>query len=95
MIVGDPNLRDFYGRVRGSKKRVPRAMALRRPARSGFRQLPPRRVAGMSIFGPLVVAVVHGARSEGDIHYKVGASTYNERVEALHAGQGFDRLGAG
>jgi hypothetical protein len=30
---------------------------------------------------------------KGAIHYKVGASTYDGRVEALLAGQGFDRLG--
>jgi hypothetical protein len=30
---------------------------------------------------------------KGTIHYKVGAATYDARVEALMAGQSFDKLG--
>ena len=40
------------------------------------------------------VAVAVGVGVKGVIHYYVGAQTYESRVSALAAGQGFDPVGA-
>ena len=43
---------------------------------------------------PLVLALAVGVGIKGVIHYFVGAQTYESRVSALAAGQGFDPVGA-
>jgi hypothetical protein len=93
LIVGDPNLRDFYGRISRIEEARAQGYGFEAPGTIGLSQY--RRVVHRrrSIFGPIFVAVVMALALKGTIHYKVGESTYNARVETLLAGQSFDKLG--
>jgi hypothetical protein len=94
MIVGDPNLRDFYGRISRIEEARAQGYGFEAPGTIGLSQY--RRGVTRrrrSLFGPIFVAVVMALALKGTIHYKVGASTYNARVEQLLAGQNFDKLG--
>ena len=92
-IVGDPNLRDFYGRI--TRIEAARAQGYGFEAAgtlglSHYRKAARRR---MPFFGPLFIAIIMALGLKGAIHYKVGTATYDQRVESLMAGQNFDRLG--
>lgn len=90
----DPNLNDFYSRVSRIEKSHAKgygfeaAGTVRRKAtnRSGLRFL--------KVAKPLVLALALGVGVKGVIHYFVGAQTYESRVSALAAGEGFDPIGA-
>jgi hypothetical protein len=91
--VGDPNLRDFYGRISRIEEARARGYGFEAPGTIGLSQYRVTARRRRSIFGPLFVAVVMALALKGTIHYKVGAATYDARVESLMAGQSFDRLG--
>jgi hypothetical protein len=94
LIVGDPNLRDFYGRVARIEEARAQGYGFEAPGTLGLSHYTRTDRRRVSIIGPLFVAILMTLALKGFIHYKVGAATYNARVEALQAGQGFDRFGA-
>ncbi len=91
--MGDPNLRDFYGRISRIQEARAQGYGFEAPGTIGLSQYTKAQRQRRSIFGPLFVAVVMALALKGTIHYKVGAATYDARVEALMAGQSFDKLG--
>jgi hypothetical protein len=90
----DPNLNDFYSRVSRIEKSHAKGYGFEAAGTVG------RKVAGRSsgrllkVAKPLVLALALGVSLKGVIHYFVGAQTYESRVSALAAGQGFDPVGA-
>jgi len=90
----DPNLNDFYTRVSRIEKSHAKGYGFeatgtvrrRAPSRAGARV--------MKILKPVVFALALAVGLKGTIHYYVGAQTYESRVSALAAGQGFDPIGA-
>jgi hypothetical protein len=91
--VGDPNLRDFYGRITRIEQARADGYGFEAPGTIGlshYRKAERRRIP---VLGPLFVVVLMALALKGAIHYKVGAATYDQRVESLQNGQSFDRLG--
>lgn len=89
----DPNLNDFYTRVSRIEKAHAKGYGFeakgtvgRKATRGGLR--------GLRFLKPLVLALILGVTLKGVIHYYVGAQTYESRVSALAAGEGFDPVGA-
>lgn len=90
----DPNLVDFYSRV--AKYETAQAQGfgheapgtLGRSASRGLRKAR-RRLRVM----PFVFVAVAAIGMKAVILHHVGATSYEERVAQLQAGQGFDRLG--
>ena len=94
MMWVDPNLNDFYSRVSRIEKSHAKGygfeatgtVARKTSGRSGRRFL--------KLVKPLVFALLVSVGVKGVIHYFVGAQTYESRVSALAAGEGFDPVGA-
>lgn len=93
-VMYDPNLQDFYRRI----DRVENARtngygfeAVGTLGRSAYRQRPRRR---WSILKPVFMVCLIMLALKGVIHNSIGAATYDQRVAALTAGTGIDRLGA-
>ena len=92
--MSDPNLRDFYGRLtriqdarsNGLDLEAPETFSLSQSRRSS-------RDGGNRWIGPLFFVVVMALMLKGAIHSKVGAATYDRRVDALQSGQSLGRLG--
>jgi hypothetical protein len=90
----DPNLNDFYSRVSRIEKSHAKGYGFEAAGTVG------RRTAGrgarrvMKLVKPAVVVLALGFGLKGVIHYYVGAQTYESRVSALAAGDGFDPVGA-
>lgn len=90
----DPNLNDFYSRVSRIEKSHAKGYGFeaagtlgRKGAnRTGFRVL--------RLLKPLALVLAVGIGVKSVIHYYVGAQTYESRVSALAAGEGFDPVGA-
>ena len=92
-MLGDPNLRDFYGRITRIEQARTDGYGFEAPGTLGmshYRVVERRRIP---ILGPLFLAVLMALTLKGAIHYKVGAATYDQRVESLMAGKSFDRFG--
>lgn len=92
--MGDPNLKDFYGRVSRIEQARAEGYGFEAPGTVGLSHYTRTQRRRMSIIGPLCVAILMTLALKGFIHFKVGAATYQARVETLQAGQGFDKLGA-
>lgn len=91
--MADPNISDFYKRV----SRIERARkkgfgfeAAGTLGRSYYTQATPQR---RSILGPVLFMLVCGFLLKGVMYSHVGPQLYNERVSALMAGEGIDRVG--
>jgi hypothetical protein len=90
----DPNLNEFYSRVSRIEKAHAKGygfeaagtVSRKASGRTGRRLL--------KIAKPLLVTLALGVCLKGLIHYYVGAQTYESRVSALAAGEGFDPVGA-
>lgn len=92
-IVGDPNLRDFYGRVTRIQDARMQGYGFEAPGTLGlstYRRVERKR---RQFLGPLFLVVLMSLGVKGAIHYKIGAATYDKRVETLMAGEGLDRVG--
>jgi hypothetical protein len=90
----DPNLNDFYSRVSRIEKSHAKGYGFE--ARGTVSRRAPSRLGARSLrfLKPLVMALVVGLLLKGVIHYYIGAQTYESRVSALAAGDGFDPVGA-
>jgi hypothetical protein len=90
----DPNLNEFYSRVSRIEKSHAKGYGFEAAGTVS------RKVSGrygrraLKIMKPVVLALALGLCLKGVIHYYVGAQTYEIRVSALAAGQGFDPVGA-
>ncbi|PZR01084.1 MAG: hypothetical protein DI533_08420 [Cereibacter sphaeroides] len=91
--MGDPNLRDFYGRISRIEEARANGYGFEAPGTIGLSHYTKTQRRRRGLVGPLFVAIVMALALKGVIHYKVGAATYEQRVESLMAGQSFDRLG--
>ncbi len=93
MIVGDPNLRDFYGRISRIEEARAQGYGFEAPGTIGLSHYQRTARRRISLLGPLFLAILMALALKGFIHFKVGASTYDARVESLMAGQSFDKFG--
>ena len=91
--MADPNLRDFYGRITRIEEARALGYGFEAPGTIGLSQYRKADRSRRSYIGPLFLVVVMALGLKGFIHYKVGAATYDQRVESLMAGQSFDKLG--
>lgn len=91
--MADPNLVDFYSNVARFEKARAKGYgfdAAGTLGRSHFQKSARKR---HSFILPLVMVVLVGVGLKGAIYQSVGAASYNQRVDALMVGEGFDRLG--
>ena len=91
--MADPNLVDFYSRVARFEKARAAGYgfdAAGTLGRSAFEKPVRKR---RSLLPILLLVMAAGFGLKGMIYHSVGAASYNERVEKLLAGEGFDRLG--
>ncbi|MFN4192351.1 MAG: hypothetical protein ACK4FR_05365 [Tabrizicola sp.] len=90
----DPNLNDFYSRVARIEKSHAKGYGFEAAGTVG------RKAAGrggnrlLKLVKPVLLVLAMGVGIKGVIHYFVGAQTYENRVSALAAGDGFDPVGA-
>jgi hypothetical protein len=90
----DPNLNDFYSRVSRIEKAHAKGYGFEAKGTLGRKASTRSGMRGLRFLKPLVVALILGVSLKGVIHYYVGPQTYESRVSALAAGQGFDPVGA-
>ena len=90
--MADPNLVDFYNNVARFEKKRANGYgfdAAGTLGRSHFQKTPKRR----SWLMPTIMVLCAGIGLKGMIYQSVGAKAYDQRVQALMVGEGFDRLG--
>ena len=90
----DPNLNDFYSRVSRIEKSHAKGYGFEATGTVGRRSSGRGARRVMKLVKPAVVVLALGLCLKGVIHYYVGAQTYESRVSALAAGEGFDPVGA-
>ena len=90
----DPNLNDFYSRVSRIEKAHARGYGFEARGTVSRRSQSRMGQRGLRFLKPLLLALVLGVSLKGMIHYYIGAQTYESRVSALAAGEGFDPVGA-
>jgi hypothetical protein len=90
----DPNLNDFYSRVSRIEKAHAKGYGFEARGTVGRKASSRSGTRVLRFLKPLVLALILGVTLKGVIHYYVGAQTYESRVSALAAGQGFDPVGA-
>jgi hypothetical protein len=90
----DPNLNDFYSRVSRIEKSHAKGYGFEAAGTVGRKGANRTGARILKLAKPLVLALAVGVGIKGVIHYFVGAQTYESRVSALAAGQGFDPVGA-
>ena len=90
----DPNLNDFYSRVSRIEKSHAKGYGFEAAGTVGRKGSNRTGSRILKLAKPLVLALAVGVGIKGVIHYFVGAQTYESRVSALAAGQGFDPVGA-
>ncbi|MGL4235291.1 hypothetical protein [Tabrizicola sp.] len=90
----DPNLNDFYSRVSRIEKSHAKGYGFE--AAGTISRKASGRVGRrlLKLAKPVVLALALGVCLKGVIHYFVGPQTYESRVSALAAGDGFDPVGA-
>lgn len=90
----DPNLNEFYSRVSRIEKAHAKGYGFEARGTVGRRTGAKSGSRGVKILKPIVLALALGFGLKATIHYYIGAQTYESRVSALAAGQGFDPIGA-
>lgn len=90
----DPNLNDFYSRVSRIEKSHAKGYGFEAAGTLGRKGASRSGARLLKLVKPLVLALAVGIGIKGVIHYYVGAQTYESRVSALAAGDGFDPVGA-
>ena len=94
--MADPNLQDFYARVARIESARARGLGFEAEGTLGRSHYLRHRRSGvrLRVLPPVLVAAVCVVGLKGLIHYHIGDGVYAQRVEALAAGQGVDKLGA-
>ena len=90
----DPNLNDFYSRVSRIEKSHAKGYGFEAAGTLGRKGSTRSGVRVLKLLKPLALVVAMGIGVKGVIHSYVGAQTYESRVSALAAGNGFDPVGA-
>ena len=89
----DPNLNEFYSRVTRIEKAHAKGYGFEAAGTVGRKSAGQNGRRFLKVAKPMVMALALGLCLKGVIHYYVGAQTYESRVSALAAGQGFDPVG--
>lgn len=89
----DPNLTDFYGRVARIQKARAMGQGFEAPGTLGRSYYFHPRVRRRTVLGPALFLVICALLLKGVIYHEIGAESYNQRVAALMAGDGVDRVG--
>ncbi len=90
----DPNLNDFYSRVSRIEKSHAKGYGFEAAGTVGRKSSGRGLGRLFKLAKPVLLVLVMGVGVKGVIHYFVGAQTYENRVSALAAGDGFDPVGA-
>ena len=90
----DPNLNDFYSRVSRIEKSHAKGYGFEASGTLGRKASTRRKPRLLKLMKAPVLALAVGLCLKGVIHYYVGAQTYESRVSALAAGEGFDPISA-
>lgn len=90
----DPNLNDFYSRVARIEKSHARGYGFEAAGTVGRKASSRGGSRVLKLVKPVLLVLAMGVGIKGVIHYFVGAQTYENRVSALAAGDGFDPVGA-
>ena len=91
--MADQNISDFHrrvARIERARKKGYGFEAAGTLGRSHYAQPAPQRRA---ILGPILFLLVCGFMLKGVMYSQVGSDLYNQRVSALMAGKGIDRIG--
>ena len=91
--MSDPNIGDFYKRVARIQRERKKGFGFEASGtlgRSHYASAKPRRTP---ILGPLLFIVICGFLAKSVMYSQVGPELYNQRVAALMAGDGLDRVG--
>ena len=91
--MADPNLSDFYGRLRRVQKIRRRGGGFEAAGTLGRSSFNRRRKSGAPVLAPILIVFLAVIALKGMIYARVGAATYEQRVSELQAGQGIDRVG--
>jgi hypothetical protein len=93
--MADPNMTDFYDRIRRYEKMRSKGFgheAAGALGRSFYSQAPARR--RRSVLLPVILTLFCAIVLKAALYHTVGPASYQERVARLEAGQGVDRFGA-
>lgn len=89
--MADPNLADFYSNVASFEKKHAKGYRFEAAGTiGGYHRVKSRH---RSFIKPLLLVLCCGIGLKAMIYQSVGQSTYDNRVNALQAGQGMDLLG--
>ncbi len=91
--MADPNLVDFYDRVGRISAAHKRGVSFEAAGTYGRSARTRKSKSRRSIFGPLIFVTLAMFCLKGSLYYMAGGAAYENRVEAMMAGEGFDRLG--
>lgn len=89
----DQSLTEFYSRIARIQKARAKGYGFEAEGtlgRSYYYRPAKRRIP---ILGPLLMVALCGIGMKGLVHYKIGDALYEQRVEKLMSGEGFERLG--
>ena len=89
----DPNLTDFYGRVSRIQRARAKGYGFEATGTLGRSHYSRPQTQRHSVVGPILFLLICAFLVKGLIYHGVGSQSYNDRVHALMAGQGVDRLG--
>ncbi|WP_309667052.1 hypothetical protein [Tabrizicola sp.] len=89
----DPNLNDFYNRVSRIEKSHAKGYGFEASGTISRAGSATGKGRSWSFVKPLVITLLLGVSLKGMIHYYIGADVYQNRVDALVLGQGFDPVG--
>lgn len=91
--MADPNLVDFYSNVARFEKMRAKGYGFDAAGTLGRSYFHPVQRKRRSYLMPIVMVLCAGFGLKGMIYQSVGAKAYEQRVQALELGEGFDRLG--
>jgi hypothetical protein len=89
----DPNLNEFYGRVKRIEKAHAKGYGFEARGTLGRSSTWKRDRSAWRFLKPLTLVLAMGLCLKGVIHHYVGAELYQQRVDVLMTGEGFDRVG--
>ncbi len=89
----DPNLSDFYGRVARIQKARAKGYGFEAPGTLGRSYYFQSKAKRRSIVGPILFLLVSAVVLKGAIYHNIGAESYANRVAALQASDGIERIG--
>ena len=91
--MADPNLVDFYSNVARFEKKRAKGYGFDAAGTLGRSYFNPPLRKRRSWLMPMILVLCAGIGLKGMIYQSVGAKAYDQRVQALLVGEGFDRLG--